>query len=361
MSVATPAPDRRIPGMRQGTGDRRRTVVGDAGQSPPLAITMGDASGVGPEIVLRRAADRALAGCVVFGDLAILRHGADLLGIDVALHVVDGSGGLGQQFAVAHAHPGIAVVDLGCLAASDHRPGQIDAASGAAAREYVVAATRAALRGDVAGVVTMPMNKEATQLSDPGFVGHTELIAGLCGVDRFSMMLTAGDLAVTHVSTHVSLREAIERVTVARVFDVIELTHRTLVRFTERPRIAVCGLNPHAGEHGLFGDEDARHIVPAIARAQAADIDASGPHPADTVFHQAVHRHRYDAIVCMYHDQGHTPMKLLAFETGVNITLGLPIVRTSVDHGTAFDIAWTGAAFTGSLDHALAWARKLAP
>ncbi len=347
MSAATPAPG---------------TVAGD-GQSPPLAITMGDASGVGPEIVLRRAADHALAGCVVFGDLAILRHGADLLGIDVALHVIDGSGGIGQQSAVAqaHAHPGIAVVDLGCLTAGDHRPGQIDAASGAAARAYVVAATRAALRGDVAGVVTMPMNKESTQLSDPAFVGHTELIAGLCGVDRFSMMLTAGNLAVTHVSTHVSLREAIERVTVARVLDVIELTHRTLVRFIERPRIAVCGLNPHAGEHGLFGDEDARHIVPAISSAQAAGIDASGPHPADTVFHQAVHRHRYDAIVCMYHDQGHTPMKLLAFETGVNITLGLPIVRTSVDHGTAFDIAWTGTAFTGSLDHALAWARKLAP
>ncbi len=359
MSAATPAPDPRVPGMRQGTGDRSGTVAGDASQSPPLAITMGDASGVGPEIVLQRGAEGALEGCVVFGDLAILRHGAELLGIDVDLHRIEGSAELGSQ--PARSHPGIAVVDLGCLAASDHRPGQIDAASGAAAREYVVAATRAALRGDVAGVVTMPMNKESTQLSDPEFVGHTELIAGLCGVDRFSMMLTAGDLAVTHVSTHVSLREAIERVTVARVLDVIELTHRTLMRFTERPRIAVCGLNPHAGEHGLFGDEDARHIVPAIASAQAAGIDASGPHPADTVFHQAVHRHRYDAIVCMYHDQGHTPMKLLAFETGVNITLGLPIVRTSVDHGTAFDIAWTGTAFTGSLDHALAWARKLAP
>jgi 4-phospho-D-threonate 3-dehydrogenase / 4-phospho-D-erythronate 3-dehydrogenase len=224
----------------------------------------------------------------------------------------------------------------------------------------VLAATTDALAGSVAGIVTMPMNKEATQLSDPTFVGHTELIAAACGVQRYTMMLTAGDLAVTHVSTHVSLREAIRRVTTPRVVEVIELTHETLLRFIERPRIAVCGVNPHAGEHGLFGSEDAEHIVPAIEAAQAAGIDASGPHPADTVFHQAVHRKRFDAIVCMYHDQGHTPMKLLAFESGVNVTVGLPITRTSVDHGTAFDIAWQGVAFTGSLDHALRWARRLA-
>jgi 4-hydroxythreonine-4-phosphate dehydrogenase len=205
----------------------------------------------------------------------------------------------------------------------------------------------------------MPMNKEATQLSDPGFVGHTELIAAACGVQRFTMMLTAGDLAVTHVSTHVSLQEAIRRVKTARVVEVIELTHETLHRFLDAPRIAVCGVNPHAGEHGLFGSEDAEEIVPAIEAARAAGIDATGPHPADTVFHQAVHRKRFDAIVCMYHDQGHTPMKLLAFESGVNVTVGLPIVRTSVDHGTAFDIAWQGVAFTGSLDHALGWARRL--
>jgi 4-hydroxythreonine-4-phosphate dehydrogenase len=216
------------------------------------------------------------------------------------------------------------------------------------------------LAGSVAGIVTMPMNKEATQLTDPGFVGHTELIAAACGVQRFTMMLTAGDLAVTHVSTHVSLQEAIRRVTTARVTEVIELTYETLHRFIDAPRIAVCGVNPHAGEHGLFGTEDAVQIVPAIEAARASGIDATGPHPADTVFHQAVHRKRFDAIVCMYHDQGHTPMKLLAFESGVNVTIGLPIVRTSVDHGTAFDIAWQGIAFTGSLDHALRWARRLA-
>jgi len=306
-----------------------------------MAITMGDASGVGPEIVLRWAASGAPSDdVVVYGDAAILRHGAALLGIEVP--------------------PSLEVVDLGLLAAADHRPGALDARSGAAARAYVERATADALAGTVAGIVTMPMNKEATQLSDPGFVGHTELIAALCGAERVTMMLTNGPLAVTHVSTHCSLREAIDRVRAERVLDVIHLTNDALARFLAAPRIAVCGLNPHAGEHGLFGSEDTDHITPAIAAAVAEGIAASGPHPADTVFFQAVHRERYDAIVCMYHDQGHGPMKLLAFDTGVNVTLGLPIIRTSVDHGTAFDIAWQGTAFTDSLDHALGYARKLA-
>jgi 4-hydroxythreonine-4-phosphate dehydrogenase len=194
-------------------------------------------------------------------------------------------------------------------------------------------------------------------------VGHTEFIAGLCGVQKVTMMLTAatasGSIAVTHVSTHCSLQEAIQRVRAERVLDVVQLTNDVLRRFIERPRIAVCGLNPHAGEHGLFGTDDIEHIAPAIEAARAQAIDASGPHPADTVFFQAVHRNRYDAIVCMYHDQGHGPMKLLAFDSGVNVTLGLPIVRTSVDHGTAFDIAWQGVAFTDSVGHAVDYARKL--
>jgi 4-hydroxythreonine-4-phosphate dehydrogenase len=252
------------------------------------------------------------------------------------------------------------VVDLGLMRGEDLRPGELDAASGAAARAYVEAATLDALSGSVAGLVTLPMNKEATQLTDPTFVGHTEMIAALCGTDRVTMMLTDGSIGVTHVSTHCSLREAIERVTTERVLAVVRLTHEVLSALVPRPRIAVCGLNPHAGEHGLFGTEDTEHIAPAIAAAQAEGIDAAGPHPADTVFHQAVHRRRYDGIVCMYHDQGHAPMKLLAFDTGVNVSVGLPIIRTSVDHGTAFDIAWTGTAVIDSLVHALAFARRLA-
>ena len=326
--------------------------------SAPFAITMGDASGVGPEIVLRRAADGELTGgdVVVYGDASILSHGATLLGLDVAIDVVDGPGD-------AHSDA-LCVVDLARLGVADHRPGALDAAAGAAARDYVLAATDAALAGEVAAVITMPMNKEATQLTDPAFVGHTELIAERCGAASVTMMLTAehakGSLAVTHVSTHCSLREAIDRVRVDRVLAVVRLTHGALRGFLDAPRIAVCGLNPHAGEHGLFGTEDIEHVAPAIEAARAEGIDASGPHPADTVFFAAVHRDRYDAIVVMYHDQGHGPMKLMAFDTGVNVTLGLPIIRTSVDHGTAFDIAWTGQAFTGSLDHAVAYARRLA-
>jgi 4-phospho-D-threonate 3-dehydrogenase / 4-phospho-D-erythronate 3-dehydrogenase len=309
----------------------------------PMAVTMGDANGVGPEIVLRRAAEGRLhQDVVVYGDLAILEHGAELLSLDVDV--------VGR----------LNVVDVGLLSVDEHRPGELSAAAGAAARAYVERATRDALSGAVAGIVTMPMNKEATQLTDPRFVGHTELIAELCGSPRVTMMLTNGALAVTHVSTHCSLREAIDRVRSERVLEVVRLTEGALRRFLDHPRIAVCGLNPHAGEHGLFGTEDAEHIAPAISAARAAGIDASGPHPADTVFFQAVHRQRYDAIVCMYHDQGHGPMKLLAFDTAVNVTLGLPIIRTSVDHGTAFDIAWQGKAFTDSLEHALAYAWKLA-
>ena len=330
-----------------------------SGPVVPIAITMGDASGVGPELVLRRAVDGGhllTRDVVVVGDLAILERGRALLGVDVAVRRIE------QPDQAADG--ALDVIDLGRLSAADHRPGQLDASSGAAALAYVERATDLALGGSLAAMVTMPMNKEATQLSMPDFVGHTEFIADRCGAESVAMMLTAehdqGTLAVTHVSTHCSLRQAIERATTARVGEVIRLTHEALVGYLDAPRIAVCGLNPHAGEHGLFGTEDIVEIRPAIERAIVDGIDATGPHPADTVFFQAVHRGRYDAIVVMYHDQGHAPMKLLAFDSGVNVTLGLPIIRTSVDHGTAFDIAWTGQAFTDSLDHALAYAVKLA-
>ena len=317
-----------------------------------MAITMGDASGVGPEIVLRQFAEGSLPDAtVVYGDAAILDAGAELLGLDIRPNVV--------------AHPSavrpgsLNVVDLARLGADDLTPGRLNARAGAAARDYVEAATRDALAGRTAGVVTMPMNKEATRASDPAFVGHTELIAALCGTREFCPMLATEDVAVTHVSAHMSLAEAIRHVSIPRVRSVIELTQQTLSRFLAHPRIAVCGLNPHAGENGMFGSEESEIIAPAIEAAQRDGIDASGPHPADTVFYQAIHRDRFDAIVCMYHDQGHGPMKLANFESAVNVTIGLPIVRTSVDHGTAFDIAWRGEAFTESLGHALDYAWKL--
>ena len=317
-----------------------------------MAVTMGDASGVGPEILLRRFAAGTLCDdVVVYGDAAILRAGAELLHLLVDIHAIGEAGA---------AEPGrLNVVDAGLLAAADLTPGQRSAKAGAAAKAYVEQATRAALAKQVAGVVTMPLNKEATRASAPGFIGHTELVADLCGTGQYAMMLATDDIAASHVSAHVSLAEAIRLVTPERIGTVIRLTNDAVRRFIARPRIAVCGLNPHAGEHGMFGREDERIVAPSVAAARAGGMDVSGPHSADTVFYQAVEKNRFDAIVCMYHDQGHAPLKLIGFESAVNVTIGLPIVRTSVDHGTAFDIAWQGKAFTGSLRAALDYAWRL--
>ncbi len=318
-----------------------------------MAVTMGDASGVGPEILLRRfAAGRLGDDMLAYGDAAILEQGAALLGLDVPMQAI------AEPAAAVSGR--LNVVDQGILSAADLTPGRLNARAGAAARDYVERATSDALAGKVAGVVTLPMNKEATRATTPGFAGHTEFIADLCETRQFAMMLATEDVAVSHVSAHVSLAEAIRRVTPARVAAVIRLTHAALRLFLAAPRIAVCGLNPHAGERGLFGSEDADIIAPVIAAERRAGRDVSGPLPADTVFYQAIRNDRYDAIVCMYHDQGHAPMKLIGFESAVNVTIGLPIVRTSVDHGTAFDIAWQGKAFTAALGAALDYAWKLA-
>ena len=318
-----------------------------------MAVTMGDASGVGPEILLRRFAAGELDDrVVVYGDVAILHRGTELLGLDVAMQAIA---------APADARPAVLnVVDLGLLASADLTPGQLNTKAGAAAKAYVERATLDALANRVAGVVTLPLNKEATRAHAPGFIGHTELIADLCGTGEYAMMLTTKDVAVSHISAHVSLAEAIRRVTPERIRSVIRLTNDALGRFVARPRLAVCGLNPHAGENGMFGDEDDQIVAPSVIAEREQGVDVSGPHPADTVFYQAIHNNRFDAIVCMYHDQGHAPMKLKSFETAVNVTIGLPIVRTSVDHGTAFDIAWQGRAFTQSLQSALDWAWRLA-
>lgn len=308
-----------------------------------FGITMGDASGVGPEIVLKAYANGELRHpVVVFGDLAILEKAASMLGLNVDLR------------------NGLKVRDMRQLRVEDLRPGEISAASGAAAREYVIAATRAALAGEIAAMVTLPMNKEATQLTDPDFVGHTELIGSVCGAEDVTIMLASEQLIVTHVSTHCSLREAIERAKRPRIQKIIQLTCDAVARLKKSPRIAVAGLNPHAGENGLFGREEIDEIRPAVEWAQARGLPVDGPFPPDTLFYMAVQKKKFDAIVCMYHDQGHVPLKLLDFEGGVNVALGLPIIRTSVDHGTAFDIAYKGVASTRSLVAALEFAAKMA-
>jgi 4-hydroxythreonine-4-phosphate dehydrogenase len=317
----------------------------------PLAITMGDASGVGPEILLRAFASGELGtDLVAVGDLAVLDLCNRRLRCGVRLEALS---------APRASAPGtLGVLDQGAVTEATLRIGEIDRTSGAAALAYVERATKLALAGDAAAVVTLPINKAATRLSAPTFTGHTEYVAELCGRTSSTLMLASERAVVTHVSTHVSLREAIDLAQPARILEVIVQTDEILQRLRPTRRIAVAGLNPHAGEGGAFGDEDATRIAPAVAQARARGIDVNGPHPPDTVFLDLV-QGRVDAVVCMYHDQGHIPMKLLDFRGGVNVTLGLPIVRTSVDHGTAFDIAWKGVAFTDSLRDACAMARRL--
>ena len=321
--------------------------------TPLLGVTLGDSSGIGPEVLLKAYREgRIDYPVVIYGDLEVLAYYNQQLGYGLPLRRI--------RQCTDYEAGSLNVLDCGILHRADVSPGQLNARAGRAAREYVVAATRAALAGEIVAMVTLPMNKEATQMTDPGFVGHTELIGAICGVEDVTIMLASEQLIVTHVSTHCSLAEAIRRVRQPRIRSVLRLTSDAVGKLIENPRIAVAGLNPHAGEHGLFGREEIEEIRPAVEWAREQGMPVEGPVAPDTVFYLAVRRRRFDAIVCMYHDQGHVPLKLLDFEGGVNVTLGLPIIRTSVDHGTAFDIAGQGAAQTGSFVRALEFAARMA-
>lgn len=316
-----------------------------------IAVTMGDASGIGPELALKAWQEGHLPSDIfVIGDLAALTLCNQTLSLNVPLHTVTDTLDLVTDR--------LNVFDLGCLEMTQIRPGQLNRQSGVAAAQYVVKAVELYHAGKIDAVVTLPMNKEATRLSLPDFTGHTELLASLCGCTDYTMMLTSEKLTVTHVSTHVSITEAVKAVTTQRVVDVIRLTDQALRRLMPAPKIAVAGLNPHAGENGAFGDEELQSIIPAVNRARQEGIQCTGPIAPDTVFLKAV-QGEYDAVVCMYHDQGHIPMKLLDFDGGVNVTLGLDLIRTSVDHGTAFDIAYQGIASTKSFVRALETARAM--
>ena len=288
---------------------------------PRIAVTMGDPAGVGAEVAIKALADpevASLAAWHIVGDEKVLDRAGRITGLelDKAVEVVNP----GPNFSEAPAF------------------GELSARCGEAAVTYIKGATESCLNGEADAMVTAPVNKEAVTMSGMAFTGHTEYIAELCGVNDTRMLLASERLRVVHVSTHVSLRQACD-LEHGRILHTIELGNEAALALgIEKPRIAVCGLNPHAGEHGLFGNEDADRIVPAVAAARENGIDCDGPVPADTVFLKAVRGH-YDLVVAMYHDQGHIPMKLLDFEHTVNISLGLPIIRTSVDHGTAFDIA----------------------
>lgn len=308
---------------------------------------MGDPAGIGPEIVLKTLAHAGVyARCrpLVIGDRRILQRAAAWVGLGgLTLDLVDEPG-------AGRYEPGmVTLLDLENAAPDDCPPGQVSPVSGRAAVGYVTRACDLALAGDVDGMVTAPLNKAAMNLAGFDYAGHTELLAERTNTPNVKMLLVGPKLRVIHVSTHVSLREAIRRVTTARVTEAIDLADSSCRALgIAQPRIAVAGLNPHAGEGGLFGDEEAREVVPAIDAARVRGLDVSDPQPPDTVFLRAVNG-EYDVVVAMYHDQGHIPMKLLAFDSGVNVSIGLPIIRTSVDHGTAFDIAGTGRAREESL------------
>jgi 4-hydroxythreonine-4-phosphate dehydrogenase len=312
---------------------------------------MGDPAGVGPEVVLKALANpeiQPLFGAVVFGDAGWMRQTADDLNLPLRI--------LNERDVAAEAAlDGAAVVVRQATGADLRgvRPGLLSAEAGRAAAECVIAAAKAALTGEFDAVVTAPLNKEAIALGGFPYPGHTELLAEVTHTPRYGMLLLSGPLRVVHVSTHVSLREAIARVKTPRVLECVRLGDRACRDLgIASPRIAVAGLNPHAGEHGLFGTEEAEEIAPAVAQAQSEGIAASGPHPPDTVFARAANG-EFDLVVAMYHDQGHIPVKLHGFDTGVNVTIGLPIRRVSVDHGTAFDIAGKGVAREQSMLEAI--------
>ncbi len=325
-------------------------------ERPRIAVTAGDPAGVGPELCLRLLADAEIAATatpIVFGSAAVLRRVAETTGLPAPARTL----AVGEPFPDAPA-----VLDLdpaGTLA--EIRPGRLSATAGRAAFATVGAAIDAALAGQVAAVTTGPVNKAAIAAAGIPFPGHTELFADRTASSRYCMMQYSDAVTASFVTCHVGLRDVPALITQRRVLDVIELSAAALSRLPGRPRrILVCGLNPHAGEGGLFGakeEEDA--IVPAIESARAAGLDVVGPLPPDTAFLPA-RRAESGCTVCMYHDQGHIPLKALAFDRAVNITLGLPIVRTSVDHGTAFDIAWQGEADPRSLFEAVRMAAALA-
>lgn len=324
---------------------------------PRLAITMGDAAGIGPEVVVKALATPEIwewCSPVVVGDTATIERDLGFQPPGAGLRAV-AVGDLG-----AEPSPGvIEVLQVGAPVA--HVPyGQVSGEAGDAAVRYVEAAVELAQRGAIQGIVTAPLNKAAMHRGGHLYPGHTELLAHLFGVERFSLVLTAYDLFMFHVTTHVSLRRACALVTRERVLATIEEAHRfaeALGRGDEP--IAVVGLNPHAGEDGLFGSEEQEEIIPAV-EAAAAGIAVAGPLPADTAIPQAIQA-RHGFVVVMYHDQGHGPFKSVFFNDGVNVTVGLPLIRTSVDHGTAFDIAGTGVADEKSLIAALSLAARLHP
>lgn len=320
--------------------------------SLPVAITMGDPSGVGAEVIVKALAqydEETRKKIIIVGDRAILDRASKVCGVTVPFHDWKQAGEEGStalcQITVSDLPEGFGVLSSAC---------------GEAAFQYINQAVKMTQAGETAGIVTAPINKEALNSAGHHYDGHTGMLQALTKADSSFMLLASKRLKVIHVSTHVALSEAINRAKTERVLETIRAGHEHLKRLGfEKPRIAVAGLNPHCGEGGLFGSEDTDQLAPAVAQARAEGMDVYGPIPADTVFYRA-YNDAFDLVIAQYHDQGHIAIKLVAFDTAVNVSLGLPIDRTSVDHGTAFDIAGTGKANHGNLLEAVEYALKLA-
>jgi 4-hydroxythreonine-4-phosphate dehydrogenase len=325
---------------------------------PVIGITMGDAAGIGPEIIARALARLdvyELCRPLVIGDAARLQKAVSIVRADIAVRRIE------QPREAKFERGTIDCIDLP-LIPWETPFGVLSSICGDAAYRFIERAVQLGMAGEIDAICTAPLNKEALHAGGHRFPGHTELLAALTGTPEVSMMLSSPQLKVIHVTTHMGLLDAIEKIEPALVGRTIHRINDTLrLSGIAAPRIGVCGINPHAGENGLFGrGEEAEKIIPAIVLAQAEGIDVEGPLPADTLFFRAA-RGDFDGVVAMYHDQGHGPVKVMGLDAGVNVTLGLPVIRTSVDHGTAFDIAGKGIAEEGSLIEALKQATALAP
>ncbi|MGE0237613.1 MAG: 4-hydroxythreonine-4-phosphate dehydrogenase PdxA [Parvibaculaceae bacterium] len=319
----------------------------------PIAITMGDPSGIGPEICVKLFAEGLPVEAFVIGDAGALRRAATMVQIPLAVREITSPGETRGRTGT------LDVLSLTQLP-EDLPMGRVDASAGRAAYDYVVKAIDLARASEIGAIVTAPLSKEAMKAAGLSYPGHTEILAERSGTSDFAMMLANDELRVILVTIHVALSEAIRLVTRARVLRTIRLAERACRAYgIARPRIAVAGLNPHAGEGGMFGSEDEQEIAPAVGDACRDGIDATGPWPGDTIFMRA-RRGEFDIVVAQYHDQGLIPVKYLGIEQGVNVTIGLPFVRTSVDHGVAFDIAGSGTADHASLRYALDQAIRLA-
>ncbi len=310
-------------------------------RKPRVALSVGDPAGIGPEIAVECAAKAeiaALADIVLYGSPGVIAEAA-------------------RRYAKGFSP---SVEATGRIAFSDFTPGELNPACGRDAYEAVRRATLDVIAGRFDAIVTCPVNKAAVNKAGIPFTGHTEMVAELCGAKSFAMMQSSEKLRVAFVTTHIALSKVPQEASFERIVEVGGLLRDAIrAEGIARPKIAVAAINPHAGEEGHMGDEDERVVKPAIERLRSLGLDVEGPFPPDTLFIESV-RERFDGILSMYHDQGHIPFKMLAFESGVNSTLGLPIIRTSVDHGTAFEIAWQGKASTGSLEAALRLAARRA-